>query len=901
MSEEKSRNTAYSRIPFVSTKLNIPKACGNHIHRNHLIEQLDQALRDNVRLILLSAPPGYGKSSLLSSWVQNSLAERQDIHHIWLTLDEFDNDFRRFTSYLLTAVSESTSEAAEEIRLILNSEHDLSSYDILAILINALEKTGISQVFIIEDYHLIENQAVHQLMNKLLDYLPENVTLAISSRMDLPFPVSRYRSAGQLVEVRAADLKFSEDEIFTFLRSNDWNSLSAEHIRAVSRRTEGWPASLRLFILAGENEEQLTESIHVFSGAQNFLADYFTDEVLDRQPRDVQQFLLQTAILKEFTADLCQAVTQLAASPQLLQTIRESNLFLVSLDDENRWFRYHRLFLDLLQYKLRLQGSKEIMSLHKRAAEWFFEHGQMEPAVDHALLSGDYQTAVAWITPYLSELWELGRLTTIAAFVERIPEPERYESIDLTMMYIRSLCQLGEVQKAKVCLRVSQLDQSPLSEPEMGRLEYLKATFALYAGDIPSTIVNLTSAIERFTADDLEWRSSAYTLLGAALGWGGKLEQSTAAYKKAVDLGQKWGKPYFSLEAGFRLVSNLYQMGKLQDAKQIIGQMIQYADVQQLANLSVIGTFWALMGTIDCQQNQLVEAKKSILKGVRIAETGNRIISTGLCFLNAINFYFSIGESATVGVLIQKTEKLSTYSPLPSFMQDWIEAAKIRYYLLIEEVEKAREVANKHGGILNEPIEMTKFELYFALIRFAIADHPLPLEEEDFHIELQCIEHLKLAARPQGLKTKLIQTLIIEACLHHELLQAGEVTLLLQEALSLAADERMVRSFIENGKVLFPYLQEIAQNTQDEFAIDLSQNILVALDEKSYRKVGLLSTREREVLSFLPSHLSEKEIASALSVSTSTAHTHIKNIYQKLGVHTRSDAVLKARNLHLFD
>lgn len=887
---------------LLSAKFFVPHLRGDFISRPRFIEQLSQVYQRGERLILLSAPAGYGKSTLLSEWIHSSTKEQDSINFAWLTVDQQDNDFKRFSTYLVAAIKKIEPTFGKAISNLLGSDQSISTDTILTLVINELVSLENPLVIILDDYHAIDLSAIHHFISGLLDYLPPHIRIAISTRVDLPFSLARMRGAGQILEIRAADLCFNQIEVKDFLDQAQENEFSSEQIARITSRTEGWPASLLMLRLALRNLEDPAAFIDSFSGSQTYIADYFTDEVLGLQTEQVRQFLLRTCILEQMSDSLCDAVTGLDNSAEILQQLFDSNIFISQVDGERGQYRYHRLFSDLLRHRLQTQYPQEISSLHHRAAQWYYDNGDLERAVQHALASSDFPRVVEWITPHLDRLWQQGRSETILNWGEKISPEVRYSSPDLMIYYIRALCVSGKLSDAQENLNLSGLKVRPLSDQQMGKLALVEAMMLLNLGQIKDAAVYSENALEKLPQALDDWRSSAYVLLGIAKGWRGNLQASTDAYSQAVTLGQKQGKAYFSIDAGFRLASNLFQLGKLTEAYQVCQTLISTAAKKALDDIPVVGPLWSLQGSIYYQRNQLDRANEVILEGIRKVEQGSNLVAKGFCYLSYLNLLFSNGDYPKIRDMIQKTEALGQNAPLPGFLANGIAANKIRLWAETGDFDAALNLAGGYQLNAGTEIIFTQLEIYISYFRLLLAIPGHGEHKNELAEGLVLIRQLIEKVSEEGLINKLILLRVLAARFSLQMGNKADSMRSLKKGLDLAHPEGFQRVFIDEGSEIKEMLQGFQRGDQTEFvhklltSYDPDEN---GLQRKERDDKYSLSPRELDVLEYLPSHLSEMEIAEDLCITYSTVHSHIKKIYQKMGVNNRSAAVNEARNMKL--
>jgi LuxR family maltose regulon positive regulatory protein len=422
---------------LLQTKLAIPPVRTDRVPRPRLIQLLSNGLERPLTLIC--APAGFGKTTLITDW--NEQPNRPDFLLAWLSLDEDDNDPVRFLTYLMSALATVVSTSWDDLFSSLQSSQPPPPKVILAALISRLETTPQRFVLVLDDAHRITAPSVCEALAFLLDHLPAQMRLLITSREDPPLPLSRLRARGQLAEIRANDLRFAAEEAADLLELMLGSKLSADQVMELEARTEGWIAGLQLAALAMQGRNDIPAFIAAFTGSHRFVLDYLTDEVLNRQPEHIQRFLLQTSILNRLNDSLCDAVTGRSESQALLEQVEQSNLFLFSLDDERSWYRYHHLFGDMLRRHLQRSSPDIVPELHRRASVWYEQGGWVSEAVEHALVGGDNERAAHLIDQYGEPLQLRGEGATVLRWLRALPEAvlETHPRLALNFAFMLSM------------------------------------------------------------------------------------------------------------------------------------------------------------------------------------------------------------------------------------------------------------------------------------------------------------------------------------------------------------------------------------------------------------------------------------------------------------------------------
>ncbi|MCP4417982.1 MAG: helix-turn-helix transcriptional regulator, partial [Chloroflexi bacterium] len=488
-------------MPILRTKLFLPPSPGAVVFRPRLLARIDFA----KRLTLVSAPAGFGKTTLVANW----MAKREAWLGCWLSLETADNDLTRFLSYLIAALQTANEQIGAT--LLPNLKNGFPANVVMTTLINDLLNTGDKIVLVLDDYHVIDNSHIHQAIIFLLDHLPPQWHLFLTTRADPPLPIARYRARGQMTELRSADLRFTLNEIEQFLNVQMKLGLSGDDIKQLDERTEGWIASLQLAALAlqssGQNRHDLIAN---FTGSDRYVMDYLVGDVLQRLPAKTQQFLCQTAVLNRLCAPLCDAVRGADDSQSFLNYLEQANLFLFPLDNQRHWYRYHHLFADLLHYRLAEQVGSVVM-LHQRASEWYEQNELIEEAVEHAILAEDYPQIANMIEQYAHPLFNNGKVMTIRHWLTQLPSNFIMTRPTLYLIYGLILYRMGQIKTLTIHL---QTPPATLTIPQQGELIALHAHVAYLQGDFARALQLAQDALAKLEEENLALRMPTTTLIG---------------------------------------------------------------------------------------------------------------------------------------------------------------------------------------------------------------------------------------------------------------------------------------------------------------------------------------------------------------------------------------------------
>jgi LuxR family maltose regulon positive regulatory protein len=627
----------------LNTKLYIPRTRPQIVARPRLIEQLNNGLYR--KLTLISAPAGFGKTTLISDWVEGLTSEekkgRHDDHIIgWFSIDKGDNDQVQFLSYIIAALNQIEGfdpNFGQAGMSMLKSPQPPPAETVLNSLINEIDAISEKLVLVLDDYHLIETQPIHDALTYLIEHLPPQAHLVIVSREDPPLPLARLRASDQLTDIRATDLRFTSSEASEFLNSVMGLNLSQEEIHRLERRTEGWVTGLQLAALSMQGREDTTVFINSFTGSHHMVLDYLIEEVLERQSTNVQTFMLGTAILNRLNASLCNAVSDQEDSQEILQELERANLFIIPLDNERNWYRYHHLFQELLRQRLDRIDPAKGKELHRRAALWWDENGFFDQAIEHALLCGEPEWAASMLEDHIDELWHGGKGIVVWRWIRRLPIDTVNSKPMLCIMRGYFLHGAGEQEEAEQSLQLAEelintgqylpanteqasststMDATILK----GKLAVIRGLMRSFWGEIPETIRYTDEALEYLPSNELGWIALAAIARCEIHAFLCDTAAARKVQSEAVEACKAAGNDYFVMIASLRLAGTLKEQGHLQDALEICQQQLRIAEERGLSESSTAGSLYLLLGEILAQIGEIDTALENAHKGMTLDE-----------------------------------------------------------------------------------------------------------------------------------------------------------------------------------------------------------------------------------------------------------------------------------------
>jgi len=917
---------------ILATKLYIPPPRPKIVLRPRLIERMNEGLSAGRKLTLISAPAGFGKTTLVSEWVAGC---GQPV--AWLSLDEGDNDPTRFLTYLVAALQTLALSKVEGIAAnigkgvlgVLQSPQPPPTESILTALLNEITTIPDNFVLVLDDYHVIDAKPVDNALTFLLEHLPPQMHLVITTREDPHMPLARLRARGQLTELRAADLRFTASEAAGFLNQVMGLNLSAEDVAALDKRTEGWIAGLQLAALSMQGHQDAATFIKSFTGSHHFVLDYLVEEVLQQQSESIQTFLLRTSILDRLCGPLCDAVlgSSSASGQKTLEYLEHANLFIVPLDNERNWYRYHHLFADVLRMHLMAEQPDQVSALHRRASEWYEHNGSAADAIRHALAAEDFECAAGLIELVWSAMSLSYQSSTWLGWVKTLPEELVHARPVLTVWYAYALLGSGEMEAAEARLKDAErwLDtpadmrerpESPaagmvvVDEAEFHRLPgmiaLLRAAQALARGDMPETMKHARRVLDLAPEDDHLMLGGAASQLGLAAWASGDLDAARRMTADGTANVRLAG--YISAAIGGAIVLADIQIaqGCLHEAMTTYERALQWATEPGAPVLRGAADMYVGMSALHREHNDLKTATQRLLTSQALGELAGLQQNPYRWCAAMARIREAQGDLDGALDLLDQAERLYDGNFSPNVRP--IAARKTRVWVAQGRLGEALGWAREQGlSVENELSYLREFD-HITLARVLLARYQSDHADGSVSGVVGLLERLLKAAEEGGRMGSVIEILVLQAIAYHAQGDIPAALLPLQHALALAEPEGYVRMFLDEGSSMMQLLREASAR---EIMPDYTDKLLAAFEaekQKSEDKPDLppaqplidpLSQRELKILQLIAQGLSNREIGERLFLALDTVKGHNRKIFDKLQVQSRTEAIARARELGL--
>jgi LuxR family transcriptional regulator, maltose regulon positive regulatory protein len=889
---------------LVTTKVRIPRTRPNLVERPRLRDVL--VAGQGRRLTLVSAPAGFGKTTLLGEWAKDLSAAGRSV--AWISLDGSDNDPTRFMAYLVDALRAVEEGVGDGILASLRSPEPPHVEAVIGTLVNDLANAHREVVMVLDDYHLIGSEAVHEAVSFLLEHLPENTHLIVSSRTDPPFPLSKLRARAQMAEIRAADLRFTTEEATAFLGEVMGLTLSAEDVAALEEITEGWVVALQLAALSMRDREDVSGFARAFSGSNRHVLDFLAEEILERQPESVRDFLLRTSVLESMSALLCDALTGRSDGQVMLERLERENLFVVPLDDDRVWYRYHHLFADFLRARLRRESPELAGELQLLASGWYENNRQVAEAIGHALSAPDHERAARLIEQEVKQAWSRGEGPTVLRWLEALPAGAKRRRPRLFLQHAQALVLIGQPDDVELLLKEAErAAEAPGQDRQflLGFASAVRSWRARLRGDVPSAVELARRALLLLPDEEGHLRNFAAVSLGDALRAAGDLSAASEAFAEATETGREAGHVYGTLNAMVWQARVHAEGGRLREAEEAYRRALRFVTEEGVELFPPAGVVHIGMADLSYERNDLDGAERELKIGIKLAEQTKEVSNLVWGYVTLSRVRRARGDEDGALETARQAERVARTSGAELQMA-LIGAWMARLVLARGDLAEVASFEQQRAAITDNASRALRTVDRLTSARLLHA-------RGRYREELRLLEESRESAEMAGRTDDLVGILTLQALARWAKNDKEQAVSILTQALAMAEPEGYVRTFVDEGPAMADLLSATLEVRQRGHADParrvparyLAKLLAVLAREDAAPAAGqqlhepVPSERELEVLALIASGESNQEIASKLFITVATVKTHINNLYRKLGARSRTQAVARAREMNL--
>ena len=888
------------------TKRHIPTVVNNIVHRTVLHEKLNIGL--SRKLILISAPAGFGKTIIVSDWINQF-----NITTAWFSIDKGDNDPVEFLSYVISGIQAMNPTFGQSTLNLLQSPNKPSNVTIASLLINEIISIDQNFLLVLDDFHLIYNTEIVELMAFLLEHLPGNIHIVILTRSDPALPFARLRSQHQLIELRSSDLSFSANDISVLFNKKLKLGLSVEDVYSLETKTEGWIAGLQLTALSMQGREDISKFIQDLKGDNRYIMDYLMEEVLKMQTDEVNDFLLQTSILEQMSAPLCNAILNINNSQLILETLEKNNMFVIPLDEERNWYRYHHLFADLLKQRLQLREKTVIIELHDKACDCFEQHNMFDFAIGHALTIQNHKKCLQLIGRVIEKMWENGQHAAILKYGNELPDELIKTNPEFCFYYAWILIAAGKVHQAEPFLVSAENIAEELINNKNSSKEVIQYNKKL-AGKIAVAFAYLNSHLEHsqkifdycqkakdnLSEDDALWFSWVWFSYGIAYFSNGDILESNKAFNKAFEYGKKSGNIYLISTIAIRMAENEQQLGHYKSAyKKCSGLLTLMKDkgYSEIARTEwTYAALYHIMGVSQFIWADMDRANENIKIAYDLCKSG-RDIYLKIFILLVYTIVLKERGDVELKNKIDEMDLIMIENDVPPSLTSMYIGWKIYLFIANNQIDEANRIVSEYGLDPDKKITHANEGAYSSYARLLLVQNKLDVAES-------LLSELYAIADDNHATERMIDLKVSYAVLFKLRGNQEKAISNLIEAMEFASDESLLYYFVndyESIKDLLIAAFKVIAATKTTIPAKFVESLKLAIERKEkFKKINFgsdLSTRELDILKQIAKDLSNQEIADRLFISLPTVKTHVRNILLKLDVDSRIRAVTKAKEL----
>jgi len=880
--------------PVLKTKLYIPTLRPELVRRNRLTEMLQTGLQR--RLTLVSAPAGFGKTTLICAWIREC-----EQPAAWLSLEDSDNDPVRFLSYLISALQTIQPKSAHDVLSGFHTLKPSAAESVLTELLNEFVEIKEHRILVFDDYHLIHDKTIHGYLGFLVEHLPQKLHLVLCTRADPPLPLATLRARGQLTEMRAGDLRFTREETVEFLNRLMGLDLPVSDIQVLADHTEGWIAGLQMAAVSLQGRRDASGFIKSFTGSNRYILDYLVEEVLSQQSESIQQFLLKTSILDRLTGPLCEVVSDQADSGAILEQLERNNLFIVPLDSERLWYRYHLLFADLLRRRAEQVYSEQMPELHRRASRWYEENDMITEAIDQTLAEKDFDRAMELIQNHTQPTLMRSEFATVLRWIEALPDEMVCTRPLLCVYHALGLLMAGAPMN-QIQARLDTAARAGSSDAIAGQLAAFRAFLATIQGDVEESLKQSNRALQLLPEEEQFFRSAISRVLANVIyASSGDIPKSIQVYEDNIRRCQTAG----NMTIAGALMSELGVLrtiqGRLREAKTTYEQAIEQTVDSTGTSMPVAGLAMIGLGDLHREWNELDEAERLLNEGIDLVRNLG-VIGTMDGYIALARVKQAQGDPQEAQKVMDTVHKIATRFDASDLDDLMVDLYRARLWLVQDQVEPAERWYSEWIARRQRTNER---------LPYILQELDQMLQARILLVKGKSVDCLKLARQLQKNSEKLgrygvvLESLVLQCLASAAKGEQDQALEVLEEALSIAEPEAYLRIFLDEGSPMAQLLYEAANRGIHREYVGRILSVFPPAGPHQQpagaaeKLIEPLSQRELEVLQLLARGSSNKEVARQLFISLPTVKWHTSNIYGKLGVQNRNQAVAKARALGL--
>ena len=909
-------------LPLLATKMHVPEWRHGSISRPRLIAALDR--RPGRKLTLISAPAGFGKTTLLAEWLGSPQPGARTV--AWVSLDAADNDPILFWTYICSSLLSVSAGVGRQALSLLRTPNPPPIEGVLTVLINEISAVQHDLLLVLDDLHVIDSEPIHRALAFLLDHLPPRLHLIVTTRADPPLPLARLRGRGEMTELRAADLRFTAEEAAAFLSSAMSLQLSTSDVEVLERRTEGWIAGLQLAALSMQGQRDLPGFIRSFAGDHRYIVDYLVEEVLIQQPHRVKEFLLQTSILDRLNGSLCDAVTGQSEAATRLVELERGNFFVVPLDDRRLWYRYHHLFADVLRTRLKEEHPELIRVLHRRASDWFASQSAASDAIQHAVVAGDLERAAELVELAVRPAQRSRQEATVLGWLRALPDELVRNRPVLCLAYTGILLSVGEIEEVETRLQdterwVSRIERAGGSQVvqfdemvvvdkvEFNRMpawcQIYRSALALMREDVAETVLRARRALDLITDDDFLGHGAASAILGLASWRGGHLEEAYRSYDEGMASLRRAGNISDVVGGAIAPADIRMTQGRLRDAKTIFERALQLSIEQGEPVVRGTADLYVGLSEIARERGEIDAAIQHLKTGQELGEhTGFRQYPyrsrVAMARIKQIH-----GDFDAAVELLDEAERQYTSDFFPYVRP--IAAMRARVWIAQGRLNDAHAWANAVGLSVDNELRYGREFEHVTLARLLLARAAPDRDGESIRQVLSFLDRLRTAAEAGFRTGSEIEILAFLAVAQHRAGDSAAALCSLRRSIALAEPEGYVRIFIDEGEPMLLLFRDLVSSggrnpyvTRLLQSFDVANPVVATVGQPAASRMEEpLTAREIEILRLIESGMRNQEIADRLFISLPTVKRHVANAYGKLGVGHRTEAIARAKELTL--